>query len=167
MTKRFFSLLCLSLAGCNSLTSERVACPRTSILAEFSKSLDIHNGLPIRSELDSVIPECRKDGLQTVLDMRLRITSLRPLPSFYTRITIKPSYFVAVIDNAGTVLSRSNHDLPVLFEEKQTTKVSFIHLEEKIPVDKEVAVYIGFNLDETQLEFLRKERNKNVYDQKP
>ncbi len=98
------------------------------------------------------------------MDLRLRITSLRPLSSFDKSITIKPSYFVAVIDNAGNVLSRSNHDLEVIFEEKQTTKVSFVRLEEKVPVNKEVTIYIGFNLDEAQLELSRKEREKNVYD---
>jgi hypothetical protein len=98
------------------------------------------------------------------MDLRLRITSLRPLPSFYTAMTIKPSYFVAVIDNAGRVLSRSNHDLEVTFEEKQTTKVSFVRLEERVPTDKEVTVYIGFNLDEAQLELSRKEREKNIYE---
>ena len=96
--------------------------------------------------------------------MRLRTTSLRPLASFHTSLTIKPSYFVAVVDNAGHVLSRSNHDLEVVFQEKQTTKVNFIRLQEKVPSYKEVTIYVGFNLEEAQLDSLRKERNKNVHD---
>ncbi len=152
----------LSLAGCGAITSERVRCPKTSILAEFSKSFDSQDGILIRSDLDSVISECSGGGNQTFVDLRLRVTSFRPLPNFHNAMTIKPSYFVAVVDNTGNVLSRSNHDLEVAFEEKQTTKVSFVRLEEKVPVNKEVTIYIGFNLDESQVKFLLKERNKHI-----
>ncbi|HUX78381.1 MAG TPA: hypothetical protein VMW10_01340 [Alphaproteobacteria bacterium] len=167
MRKYFFFLLILSVTGCGSVTSEKVRCPKTSILAEFSKSIDFHKEIPIRSDLDSVIPQCTTDGLQTWVDFRLRITSIRPLLSFNTPMTIKTSYFVAVIDKAGNVLSRSNHDLVVKFEEKQTTKVNFVQLEERVPLGKEASIYIGFNLDETQRDFLGKERNKNVHNLRP
>lgn len=164
MKKHLLSFLCLSLAGCSSLTSERISCPKTSIIAEFSKSLDIQKGILIRSEMDSLNLECTQDGNQAIMDFRLRITSLRPLPSFFSIMAIKPSYFVAVIDNAGNVLSRSNHDLEIAFEEMQTTKVSFVRLRERTPLNKEVTVYIGFNLDKAQLERLEKERDRNVLD---
>jgi hypothetical protein len=163
MKVRLLSLLCLSLAGCSVLTSERISCPKTSILAEFSKSLAFHKGIPIRSEMDSLLPECTQDGAQKVMDFRLRITSLRPLSSLSPIMTIKPSYFVAVVDNAGNVLSQSNHDLEVTFEDMQTTKVTFVRMRERTPVDKEVTVYIGFNLDEPQFERLQKERERNTH----
>lgn len=156
-----------SLTSCGMLASERVPCPKTAIIAEFSKSLDFHKKTPIRTEMDSLIPKCSEGDHQTIVDFRLRTTSFRPLGSFHVPMTIKPSYFVAVVDNAGNVLFRSNHNLEVTFEEKQTTKVNFIPLREKVPSHKDVSVYVGFNLDENQLNLLRKERNKNVHNHRP
>ena len=53
------------------------------------------------------------------------------------------------------------------FEEKQTTKVSFEQIQEKVPMGEEVDIYVGFNLDETQLDFLQKERDKKTHDHGP
>ncbi len=163
--KRLFSfLLCSFLGGCTSFTSERISCPKTAILAEFSKSLNFFKGIPIRTEMDSLTPECAPDGNQIIMNFRLRMTSLRPLSHFHHAFSFTPSYFVAVVDKAGNVLSRSDHDLKVNFEEKQTTKVDFVRLQERMPANKEVSVYVGFNLDEKQLDFLRKEREKKLHD---
>jgi len=158
MKKYLFPFFFLSLVGCGSLTSEKVPCPKTAILAEFSKAIDFQKEVPIRTEMDSLFPRCTVNGTIIYMDLRLRVTSLRPLPSFLAPMKIKSSYFVAVVDGAGNVLSRTNHDLDVEFEEKQTTKVTFLRLQEKVPSEKELAVYVGFNLDETQFDFLQKER---------
>lgn len=163
MKKPFFSLFSLFLAGCSSvLSSERVPCPKTAIIAEFSKTIDLQNGILIRTEMDSFTPICEQNGNQIHMDLRLRMTSLRPLLSFHAPAKIRPSYFVAVVNKAGEILSRTNHDLDVTFEDKQTTKVSFQRLQENVPSGEEVAVYVGFNLEEAQLNFLQKERDKKV-----
>lgn len=162
MTKIFTLSFALALAGCSLITSEQVPCPQTAIVAEFSKSLSFHKGTPIRTEMDSLFPHCTRDGHQTHIDLRLRTTSFRPLSKFHHPLTMKISYFVALIDTDGKVLSRSNHDLEVAFSEKQTTKVTFVQIKESIPSNKRASLYVGFNLDENQLELLRKERSKNV-----
>ncbi|MDK3160068.1 hypothetical protein QPK87_26400 [Kamptonema cortianum] len=75
-------------------------------------------------------------------------------------LTLQTSYFVAVVDEEGAVLSRSDHDLEITFASDQTTKVNFIQMQEKIPTQKKAAVYVGFNLDESQFEQLQNERQK-------
>ncbi|MBY0272498.1 MAG: hypothetical protein K2X02_03675 [Alphaproteobacteria bacterium] len=151
--------LCFLLGGC-ALPSDRVRCPKAAILAEFSKTIDRIEGVPIRTELDSLIPECTQDNAYTYVTFRLRTTSFRPMSSLKMPLTVQTSYFVAVIDEKGTVLSRSDHDLEITFASDQTTKVNFIQVQEKIPTQKKAAIYVGFNLDEFQFEQLQKERNK-------
>lgn len=150
--------LCLLLGGC-ALPSDRVRCPKAAILAEFSKTLDVAEGVPVRTELDSLIPECTQDNAYTYMTFRLRTTSFRPMTA-KEPLTLQTSYFVAIVDEEGTVLSRSDHDLEIIFASDQTTKVNFIQVQEKIPTQKKAAVYVGFNLDETQFEQLQKERQK-------
>jgi hypothetical protein len=157
LMRMLFLLACLFLVGC-AMSSEKVRCPKTVILAEFSKSIDHHAGAPVRTDLDSLVPECTRDENTIYVDFRLRMTSLRPLTHFNTPMTIKPSYFVAVVDGKGNVVSRSDHDIEITFDEKQTTKVSFIRLQETIPSGQDAAIYVGFNLDEAQFERLKKER---------
>ncbi|MBY0292360.1 MAG: hypothetical protein K2W92_03640 [Alphaproteobacteria bacterium] len=159
--KRFLSLaFSFYLSGCVLLNEERVPCPKTAILAEFSKSVDFHETTPIRTEMDSLRAFCTAEDNTTLMNIRLRITSFRPLPSFHSSITLKVPYFIAIVDSNGTLLSQSNQDLEILFKENQTTKVNFLNLQERIPAHKEVAVYAGFNLNEEQLNFLEKEREK-------
>jgi hypothetical protein len=163
MKKILFSFLTLSLAGCTTMLSERVECPKAAIIAEFSKTIDFTQGIPIRTEMDSFIPYCTAKGNnQTLMDLRLRLTSIRSLSNFNPPVTLKSSYFIAVVDDAGHVLSRTDHPLVVVFEEKQTTKVNFEYLQETVPAAKNVSVYAGFNLDKTQLDFLAKERLKRA-----
>lgn len=152
------------LTGCGVVSSERVPCPKTAILAEFSKSVERHQGILIRTDLDSLKPECTQEEKLKNVNFRLRMTSFRPLGSFRTAMTIKPSYFIAVMDKEGNILSRSDHELDLVFEENQTTKVSFISVEEQVPVQKEVTIYVGFNLDKAQVEQLQREREKSLHD---
>jgi len=157
--RNLFAAFFLSLGGC-SLYSEKVSCPKTAILAEFSKTVSFHNRLPIRTDLDSLIPKCTRDNVYVYVNFRVRMTSIRPLSNYHEPLTIKPSYFVAVVDDIGNILSRSDHELEISFEKMQTTKVSFFKVEEIIPVHKKAALYIGFNLDESQVAWLKKEREK-------
>jgi hypothetical protein len=150
--------LCFLLGGC-ALPSDRVRCPKAAILAEFSKTLDRAEGVPIRTELDSLMPECTQDNGYTYMTFRLRTTSFRPMAA-KGPLTLQTSYFVAVVDEEGAVLSRSDHDLEITFASDQTTKVNFIQMQEKIPTQKKAAVYVGFNLDESQFEQLQNERQK-------
>lgn len=160
MKNYFILLICCVLTGCNTFTPERSPCPRTAILAEFSKTLENEKDNSIRTEMDSLHPTCSEDGGYTFLDMRLRVTSFRPLAAYHHPLKISPSYFVAVIDQEGNILSRTNHEVAVSFEEKQTTKVTMERIQEKIPAGRDVTVYVGFNLDEGQAEYFRKVREK-------
>lgn len=162
MMKRALSLfLSLSLTGCGMMSPERTRCPKTAIVAEFAKSLDMSEGIPVRTDLDSLMAECTRDTTNTNVHFRLRMTSFRPLKNSHHTMTFTPSYFVAVIDKEGNVISRSDHDIEITFEEKQTTKVSFINVEETVSTSKEGSIYVGFNLEEGQLQRLQKEREKN------
>ncbi|MBY0500808.1 MAG: hypothetical protein K2P93_02250 [Alphaproteobacteria bacterium] len=163
--RTFLLLFCLSLIGCNTIFSERVPCPKTAIVAEFAKSIDFYKTTPVRTEIDSLIPHCTAENNQVAITIRMRLTSLRSSSSMHIPATIKPSYFVAVIDDQGKILSRTDHTVEVTFIENQTTKVSFEHLEERIPFQKGVSLYIGFNLDNSQLEYLKQEREKRSQDQ--
>jgi hypothetical protein len=163
--RTFLILFCLSLVGCHSIFPERVPCPKTAIVAEFAKSVDFYKTTPIRTEIDSLIPHCTAENNQIAVNIRMRLTSLRPSSSMLIPSTIKPSYFVAVIDDQGKILSRTDHTIEVTFTENQTTKVSFERIEEQIPFQKGVSLYIGFNLDKSQLEYLQKERERRAQNQ--
>ena len=167
MKKQFFFLFILFLGGCSSILSERIPCPKTAIIAEFAKTIDFQDKIPIRTEIDSLYPRCDQNGNQIYIDLRLRMTSLRPFSGSQAPMKVKPSYFVAVVNKAGNILSRTNHDLDVTFAEKQTTKVDFQRLQEIVPLGEEVTVYVGFNLDESQLNYLQKERDKKTHDHRP
>ncbi|MBS0271384.1 MAG: hypothetical protein JSR85_01905 [Proteobacteria bacterium] len=166
MQRTFGIILSFSifLTGCGIVSSERVPCPKTAILAEFSKSVERHQGILIRTDLDSLKPECTQEDKLKNVNFRLRMTSFRPLGSFRTPMTIKPSYFIAVMDKEGNILSRSDHELEIVFEENQTTKVSFISVEEQVPAQKDVTIYVGFNLGKAQIQQLQKEREKSLHD---
>jgi len=137
------------------------------ILAEFSKTVALQDGILIRTEMDSLYPSCKQKGAKIMMDLRLRTTSLRPLENYHDPLKLHPSYFVAVIDKKGNVLSRTDHDLDVVFGEKQTTKVRFESIQEKIPSGKDVTVYVGFNLDQSQLTFLQQTRKRKTRGYRP
>ncbi|MBP6952318.1 MAG: hypothetical protein KA112_03985 [Alphaproteobacteria bacterium] len=159
--KRFFIIaFSLYLSGCVILNEERVPCPKAAILAEFSKSVDFHENTLIRTEMDSFRSSCTAEDNATLMNLRLRLTSFRPLSSFHSLQTLKVPFFIAIVESNGTLLSQSNQELEVLFKENQTTKVNFLNLQERIPAHKEVVVYAGFNLNEEQLNLLEKEREK-------
>lgn len=162
MKKLALFFLSFSLTGCGSVISKRTPCPKSAILAEFSKTIELKTAPPVRTEIDSLLSTCIAEGQYTLMDFRLRFTSFRPRSAFLPRVTLKPSYFVAVVDEAGNILSRTDHDLIVVFEEKQMTKVSFEQLQERIPMGKAATVYVGFNIDQPQFEFLSKERERKV-----
>ena len=151
--------LSLLLGGC-ALPSDRVPCPKAVILAEFSKTIDKVGDVPIRTELDSLIPECTQDNAYTYMTFRLRMTSFRPVSSLEMPLTVQTSYFVAVVDEEGTILSRSDHDVEITFTNDQAIKVNFIQVQEKIPAPKKASIYVGFNLEESQFEQLQKERKQ-------
>ena len=94
------------------------------------------------------------------MTFRLRTTSFRSTAA-KGPLTLQTSYFVAVVDEEGTVLSRSDHELEIAFASDQATKVNFVQVQEKIPTQKKAALYVGFNLDESQFEQLQKERQKS------
>ena len=72
------------------------------------------------------------------------------------------SYFAVVTDADGKILSRSEHELKVSFDNHQTTKVSKVRLLEVVPSKKDVILYVGFNLDEQQFHLLQDERSKHI-----
>jgi hypothetical protein len=161
--KQFALITSLLLSACSTNLSERVPCPTTAILAEFSKTIDLTQVEPIRSEMDSLTPICTRDGNVKNVEIRLRITSIRPLKQYHHPLTHSRSYFVAVVDKAGNVISRSDHTVEVKFEEKQTHKVSYQELIEKVPSGKDVTIYVGFNLDEAEMAHLQAERTRKLH----
>lgn len=159
--KHFFLLLSLILIGCSHLPENRVRCPNMSILKEFSKHIMVHEGIPLRTEIDSLIPTCAKEAHHIAIEFRLRMTSFRPLEKSHDPLKTTVSYFVAVIDDTGQVLSRSDHSQDISFSEKQTTCISLITLKEVIPLGQNVNLYVGFNLSEAQINQAQNERLSN------
>ncbi len=153
---------CLLLAGCITSLNERVSCPATAILAEFSKSVERSQKEPVKFEIDSINPVCIREGQNTIVDMRIRFTAIRPLKSFQQKQKFERSYFVAVLDPSGKILSRTNHLVAFDFTEKQTTKVCFQDLIETVPCNKDVTIYVGFNLDETEHKYLKNLRETAI-----
>jgi len=153
----------LCLVGCSSIGGDRIQCPKTRVVAELSKAIEFQDKTPIRVDIDSVTPSCTEGDNQILMDLRIRFTGLRPLALLRTPIAISPSYFVAVVDAKGGLISLSNHEVELVFEDRQQTTVSFQRLLETIP-SPEATVYIGFNLNEEQCRFLQKERHKKVDD---
>lgn len=162
MRKSLYFLLALVLGGCSSL-SDQVEGPKTAILAEFSKAIDLQEGVPLRIEMDSITPECWEKGNQLVIDFRLRMTAFRPVAHANESLKSRASYFVAVIDNdTDKVLSRTDHELTFTFAENQSTKVMFENMREEVPAHKNLSLYVGFNLDQKQLDFFKQEREKKM-----
>ncbi len=160
--RKFVIITSLLLSACSTSFSERVPCPSTAILAEFSKAIDLTQAEPIRFEMDSLTPLCTREDKIKRVEIRLRITSIRPLKQYHNPATLERSYFVAVVDKAENVLSRSDHTVQVKFEEKQTTKVCYQELIETIPEGKDVTIYVGFNLDEAERAHLQAERELHL-----
>lgn len=160
MKKSLLSFFSLLGVGCSSPFSDPVPCPKAVIVAEFSKTVARVDNTPIRAELDSLIPHCSQKENHVTIDFRLRITGFRPLVNFKSPLKFNTSYFVAVIDDEGKIFSRTDHDLSLKFEEHQTTKIVFENLKEKFPCDRNLSLYVGFNLDDAQLAYFEKERHK-------
>ena len=153
----------LSLVGCSSVREDRIQCPKTRVVAELSKAVEFQEQTPIRVDIDSITPSCTEGDNQILMELRVRFTALRPLTLLRVPVTITPSYFVAVVDARGNVLSRSDHEVELVFQDKKQTSVSFQRLLEVVP-SPDALVYIGFNLNEEQHRFLQKERQKKVND---
>ncbi len=142
---------------------DRIQCPKTRVVAELSKAIEFQEKIPIRMDIDSVAPSCTEGDNQILMELRVRFTGLRPLTLARGPVTISPSYFVAVVDALGNLLSRTDHEVELAFEDKKQMAVSFQRLLETIP-SPDATVYIGFNLNEEQHRFLQKERHKKVND---
>jgi len=142
---------------------DRIQCPKTRVVAEFSKAVEFQEQTPIRVDIDSITPSCTEGDNQILMELRVRFTALRPLTLLRVPVTITPSYFVAVVDARGNVLSRSDHEVELVFQDKQQTTVSFQRLLEVVPYP-DAMVYTGFNLTEKQHRFLQKERQKQAND---
>lgn len=166
LKQSFFLCVSFCLVGCGSIGGDRIQCPKTRVVAELSKAVEFQEKTPIRVDIDSVAPSCTEGENQILMELRLRFTSLRPLTLLHTPVTIAPSYFVAVVDARGNLLSRTDHEVELVFQDKKQTAVSFQRLLETIP-SPDATVYIGFNLKEAQLTFLQKERHKKVNDSRP
>lgn len=168
MLLRSFLFLCvgLSLVGCSSVREDRIQCPKTRIVAEFSKAVEFQEKTPIRVDIDSITPSCTEGDNQIFMELLVRFTALRPLGLVGVPVTLTPSYFVAVIDAQGNMLSRSDHEVELAFQDKKQTTVTFQRLLEVVP-SPDASVYVGFNLNEKQHRFLQKDRQKKVNDPRP
>lgn len=161
MTKKVsLVFVVLLLGGCQLLTSEQVSCPKSAIVAEFSKTINLEENTLVRTEMDSLRPHCTREDTHIDMQLRLRLTSFRSLQNYDLPITLKPTYYVAMLDKQGKVISQTHHTVTIKFQEKQTTAVNFETIREKVPLNKEVSLYVGFNLTPSQLEFLEKERQR-------
>lgn len=159
MKCHLFLLFCLFLTGCRSVSENKTYCPKTVIIAELLKTIELQEGVPLQTEIDGLTCSCTAGENQILMDLRLRFTSLRPLTLSRKSLTLSPSYFIAVVDGKGGLLSQTNHKVDLFFEEKKPSTVSFQHLLEVVP-SSDAIVYIGFNLNEDQLRFLQEERHK-------
>lgn len=159
--KKSLILLCgFFLVGCQSIRDGRIECPKAAIVAEFLKTVHFHNNEAILTEIDSLSPICMQEGDHIRMDLHLRLTSRRKLTKSHKPFTLKTSYFVAVVNPQGIILSRTDHDVEFVFKEKETTVVNFQNLVETVP-SQNMTVYIGFNLDEDQHASLQMNREKH------
>ena len=152
------SLFACLLTGCSSPMEDRVACPKTAIVAELSKTVVTQDGVVVRAEMDSLLPVCYMEDDRLRMEMRLRFTGFRPSFKINVPLTFKPSYFVAILDEDGTILSRSSHEADLTFEEGQGVAVSVQQVYTRLS-SSDVCVYVVFDLDEKQLLILQKERS--------
>lgn len=157
-----FLLFFLFLGGCRSVVEDKVKCPKTVFVAEHLKVIDLQKGIPIHTEFDGLRCGCVVEDSMIVMDLHLRLTSLRPFLKIDIPVTTKLSYFVAVVDERGNILSRTNHEIDFTFEEKKRSSVNFQHLQEVVPLGN-ASVYIGFNLNEDQMILLEEEKKKKFF----
>lgn len=134
-------------------------CPKAAIVGEFLKTVHFHNDEAILTEIDSLSPICMQEDNYIHMNLHLRFSSHRKLTKSHKPFTLTTSYFVAVINPQGIILSRTDHDVEFVFKEKETTAVNFQNLIETVP-SQDMIVYIGFNLDEHQHAFLKRNREK-------
>lgn len=161
--KQVFLIIFIVLTGCSHSFEKQTRCPPMAILKEFSKNIMVYENVPLRTEIDSLTPTCTKEDNQYYVDFHLRMTSFRSLQDFHDPLSFNVSFFVAVVDDKGQVISRSDHSHKIKFAEKQTTSVNIIRMNEVIPTQHNASVYIGFNLDHKQLEQAKNERFKDFF----
>jgi hypothetical protein len=159
LKKNLIFLCGFFLVGCQSIQEGRIECPKAAIVAEFLKTVHFHNNEVVLTEIDSLSPVCMQEGDHIRMDLHLRLTSRRKLAKSHKPFAFTTSYFVAVVNPQGIILSRTDHDVEFAFKEKETTVVNFQNLLETVP-SQNMTVYVGFNLDEHQHAFLEKNRNK-------
>lgn len=163
MKKTFFIPLLIGfLGGFKFPGNDRVACPKVAIVADVSKTVGTVGEVTIHGEMDSLLPVCEATGEQSLrMGMRLRLTGFRPRSKSQSILSFRPSYFLAIFNRDGVLLSRSDHEAELIFHPGEDVAVGFQQIEAP-ELSPDVAVYLGFNLDEGQRFTIAQERQERA-----
>lgn len=161
--KKIISLSAMILlSACASEKTSEIKCPKIVIASDLSKSVmfDPKGGDPLmRTEMDSIRPQCELGSKKIEVDMLLRLTSFRKAGTSKP-LSGKFPYFVAVVDQKGNILKRSEHILEIDLGEKKSNIVSLQQISETLPISgfDTLKFVVGFSLSDDQLVFNRTAR---------
>jgi len=156
------------LAGCGGIPKERGICPRVAILGDVGKITKFRPGAPetaenvmFTGEMREIKITCKYNDQQLIeLEADVFVTMiLRKGPAMGGDVAELP-YFVTVTDRRGTVLSKREFPLRVSFSGSAAVE----HTEKSWQFYRlrrgysgiEYETWVGFQLDDRQLEFNRR-----------
>src|SRR5262245_38619566 len=169
LTMAAAALLALGvLAGCGGIPKDRGICPRVAILADAGKVTKFRRGGPETPENIEFVAQMREikitckynDQLNTELEGDVYVTMvLEKGPAMQGDVAEVP-YFVSVSDRRGTVLNKREFPLRINFSGNRAVE----HVERSWQYNLlrrgysglEYENWVGFQLDERQLEYNRR-----------
>lgn len=156
------------LAGCGGMPKERGICPRVAILSDVGKITKFRPGAPetaenvmFTGEMREIKIACKYNDAQLLeLEADVFVTMiLRKGPAMGGDVAELP-YFVTVTDRRGTVLSKREFPLRVNFSGnaavEHTEKSWQYYRLRRGYSGTEYETWVGFQLDDRQLEFNRR-----------
>lgn len=159
----------LALVACKSRTDAGAPpCPKVAVLADASHLTVYRDGpgrdltdVQFEADLGRISGECiyNRRSTNVKVDMKLVVSALRG-PADRNRVA-SYAYFVAIVDNKGSVLARQEFTSQVQFPGDQSRVATLEELEQTIPIEKnqpgsDFDVYVGFKLTPEQVERNRK-----------
>jgi len=156
------------LAACEGPPKDRGICPRVAILADAGKVTKFRAGAPERPENIEFVAQMREirinckynDQLNTELEGDVYVTMVLEKGPAMSGDTAEVPYFVTVTDRRGTVLTKREFPLRINFSGNRAVE----HVERSWQFYRlrrgysglEYENWVGFQLDERQLEYNRR-----------
>ncbi|MSP50777.1 MAG: hypothetical protein EXQ91_00035 [Alphaproteobacteria bacterium] len=159
----------IALAGCGLFgEDEKPSCPTISVLRDterltifrYGAGRDV-NDIEFEAEFGEVRASCELKSNLVMVRSRVALLALRGAAGRGSSAPL--SFFVAVVDPAGRILSKEVFDSPIAFKPQQQRAGSSEEIDHSVPLAagtraEDYEILIGFQLTAEQLEYNRRRR---------